>query len=170
MSDDFKRRDLLRITAGGLLLAKTGIAGTPSFFTKDEYTAVDELMETLIPADGHSPGAKAAGCAAYWDKRLTESLDDTEKQRWRDGMKSLEAMCQKTFGTEIVQITPEQRVELLQEISKNEKKPKTPEEKFFNTLKNATAFGYYTSDIGIHMEMEYKGNVYLQDFVGTDLK
>ncbi len=52
MSDDFKRRDLLRITAGGLLLAKTGIAGTPSFFTKDEYTAVDELMETLIPADG----------------------------------------------------------------------------------------------------------------------
>ena len=55
-------------------------------------------------------------------------------------------------------------------ISKHEFHPKTPEEQFFNDLKAGTAFAYYTTDIGIHKEMEYKGNVYLKEFVGIELK
>lgn len=168
MAEDFKRRDLFRISAGGLLLAKSGLADSPTFFSKDEYAALDELMETLIPADDHSPGAKAAGCAAYWDKRLTETQEADEKQRWHDGLKSLEAMCQEKFGKSIAQVAPEQRGQLLEAISKNELHPNTPEEKFFNSLKAGTAFAYYSSDIGIHKEMEYKGNVYLKEFVGVE--
>jgi len=33
-------------------------------------------------------------------------------------------------------------------------------------LKQTTAFAYYSSSIGIHKEMEYKGNVFLNQFVG----
>jgi hypothetical protein len=170
MAEDFKRRDLLRVSAGGLLLAKTGIAEGPTFFGKDEYVAVEELMETLIPSDDHSPGAKAAGCAAYWDKRLTETQDAAEKQRWHNGMKALEAMSQKMFGKSIAQSSPQERGQLMEVISKNEFHPKTPEEQFFNDLKAGTAFAYYTTDIGIHKEMDYKGNVYLKEFVGIELK
>jgi Gluconate 2-dehydrogenase subunit 3 len=168
MSEDFKRRDLFRISAGGLLLAKTGTADAPTFFAKEEYAAVEELMETLIPSDDHSPGAKAAGCAAYWDKRLTETQDAGEKQRWHDGVKSLEALSQKMFGKSIAQAAPQERGQLMEAICKNELHPKTPEEKFFNNLKAGTAFAYYTSDIGIHKEMGYKGNVYLKEFVGVE--
>ncbi|HTF36757.1 MAG TPA: gluconate 2-dehydrogenase subunit 3 family protein, partial [Blastocatellia bacterium] len=55
---------------------------------------------------------------------------------------------------------------LLKEISKNERSPQTVEEKFFRTIKNATVDGYYTSEIGIHKELHYKGNAYLKEFVG----
>ena len=32
--------------------------------------------------------------------------------------------------------------------------------------KQATIRGYYTSKIGIHDELHYKGNVFLKEFVG----
>jgi hypothetical protein len=43
-----------------------------------------------------------------------------------------------------------------------------PEELFFRELKSRTARAYYTSEIGIKTEMEYKGNVSLKEFVGYD--
>jgi hypothetical protein len=169
MAEDVKRRDLFRLTAGGLLVAGLGRAETPIFFSQDEYAAVDELMEAIIPTDDHSPGAKAAGCAAYVDRQLAESLSDKDKQQWHEGIAALEARCQKQFDKGIAGISPDQRIQLLEAISKNEANPKTPDEKFFNVLKKATAFSYYSSAIGIHKEMEYKGNVYLPQFVGTAL-
>jgi hypothetical protein len=43
---------------------------------------------------------------------------------------------------------------------------KTPLEAFFVTAKRATIQGYYTSEIGIHKELHYKGNQILAEFVG----
>lgn len=44
--------------------------------------------------------------------------------------------------------------------------PQTPLEKFFAVTKRATVQGYYTSEIGIHQELKYKGNQMLAEFVG----
>ena len=44
--------------------------------------------------------------------------------------------------------------------------PPTPLETFFANAKHATIYGYYTSEIGIHKELRYKGNQILQEFVG----
>ena len=38
-----------------------------------------------------------------------------------------------------------------------------------NELKSRVVQGYYTSEIGIKQEMEYKGNSYLGEFVGFDV-
>ena len=54
-------------------------------------------------------------------------------------------------------------------ISKNEMEPKTPEERFFREIKGRTVHAYYSSKIGIHQEMEYKGNVPIKEFVGIDV-
>ena len=43
---------------------------------------------------------------------------------------------------------------------------KTAVEKFFITAKQATIHGYYTSELGIHKELRYKGNQLLAEFVG----
>ncbi len=43
---------------------------------------------------------------------------------------------------------------------------KSPVEKFFVTAKQAVIHGYYTSEIGIHKELRYKGNQILAEFVG----
>jgi hypothetical protein len=41
-----------------------------------------------------------------------------------------------------------------------------PLEEFFANTKQATIHGYYTSEIGIHQELKYKGNKHLVEFVG----
>jgi Gluconate 2-dehydrogenase subunit 3 len=45
-----------------------------------------------------------------------------------------------------------------------------PEGEFFRLLKDSTIRVYYTSKIGIHQEMEYKGNVLLNEFIGIEPK
>ena len=54
-------------------------------------------------------------------------------------------------------------------MAQNEGKPQKPEERFFAELKARVVHAYYTSEIGIKQEMEYKGNSYLPEFAGTDV-
>ncbi|MFL6215406.1 MAG: gluconate 2-dehydrogenase subunit 3 family protein [Blastocatellia bacterium] len=179
------RRDMLKLTAtAAISIPLVGVSSAtnaatesgaaqwkaPLFFTRDELAMVDEISELIIPTDEHSPGARAAQCAAYIDARLAESWTDEPKTEWRDGLKLIDAVSQEMHGKPFMQATPEQRVALLTRISANEKEPKKPEEKFFHEIKSRTAHAYYTSKIGIHQEMEYKGNVPIKEFVGFDVR
>ena len=58
------------------------------------------------------------------------------------------------------------REAVLTRAAAGESDPKTPAEKAFKWVKEQTAYAYYTSKIGIHQEMEYKGNSLLVEFVG----
>jgi hypothetical protein len=187
------RRDLLKLTASAIIAAplvgltdaqgatsstialnilqgKSAATKAPLFFTKEELALVDELSEIIIPTDAHSPGARAAGCAAYIDARLAEAFEDAPRQTWRDGLKLIESLSQEMHGRPFLQSTPEQRLLLMTRIAQNENNPGKPEEVFFKELKSRAAHAYYSSKIGIHQEIEYKGNTYLKEFVGYDAK
>jgi hypothetical protein len=138
------------------------------FFTPQEFALVDELTELIIPTDDHSPGARAALVAAYIDARLAESFTDEPKLTWRNGLKLIETLSRGMHGCAFLKSTPEQRIALLTRISQNEVSPKSAEEVFFGELKRRTVRGYYTSKIGIHTEMEYKGNTYQKEYAGFD--
>jgi hypothetical protein len=144
-------------------------ATAPRFFTPEQFALVDELAEMIIPADEHSPGARAARVAAYLDARLAESLDAEDQAKWRAGLEATDARSRKEIGKPFMQATPEERFALLTSIAKNEFAPKTPDETFFRTIKSATAVAYYTSEIGIHKEIGYLGNTYLKEYVGYDV-
>jgi hypothetical protein len=58
---------------------------------------------------------------------------------------------------------------LLQKIAGSESQPETPEARFFVKLKSRVVQAYYTSEIGIKQELEYKGNTYLGEFSGVDV-
>jgi hypothetical protein len=135
------------------------------FFTDAENKTVIEMTERIIPADDHSPGAKAAKVNEFIDLIVSQSPEGT-KQTWRDGLAAIDKMSQKMFNKNFADASEEQQVALLKEISKNEMSPKTAEERFFRTVKNSAIDGYYTSKIGIHEELHYKGNTYLKEFVG----
>ena len=45
-----------------------------------------------------------------------------------------------------------------------EANPQSELERFFVTLKHMTVNGYYSSEIGIHQDLEYQGNTYLSEF------
>lgn len=170
MSIDIERRDLFKIAAGAAVATTLGVAqDAPRFFTPGELSVVDELTEIIIPADDHSPGARAAGVAAYIDARLGESLEQEKKDSWRQGVQLVNQLSVKMNGRPFLEASGDQRTAVVEHLAQNEEEPKSPEELFFRELKRATVNAYYTSKIGIHQEMEYKGNVLLNQFVGTEL-
>ena len=135
------------------------------FFTEEENRTVIEMSERIIPADDSSPGAKAARVNEYIDLILSESPEDV-KQTWRTGLAAVNKMSRDKYSKSFADASLDQQVELLKQIGKNEKSPQSVEERFFRTIKNATVDGYYTSEIGIHQELHYKGNSYLKEFPG----
>ena len=138
------------------------------FFTPAQHAYVEELSETIIPADGHSGGAKAAKVADYIDQRLRESRDEEEKAMWQEGMRLVDLMSRHFHGKSFVESSSDQRFEVLKVLSDNYNMRELPEVRFFQALKHMTTQGYYTSKIGIHDELEYKGNRILQEYVGCD--
>jgi len=175
MPYEIPRRDLIRIAAAAALSGSAAFAApaaieAPAFFTPAEFALLDELTEMMIPADDHSPGARAAKVAAYIDYRVAEAFEPKEKETWRNGLKLVDALSTKLHGHTFLEAAPEQRMAVLTQMSHHEMSPKTPEEVFFGELKHATARAYYTSKIGIHQDIGYKGNTMLEEFVGTEVK
>jgi hypothetical protein len=138
------------------------------FFTPAEHALVDELTETIIPADSHSGGAKAAKVVDTIDKFLREDYDDSKRTLWREGLRLIDVMSQHYCGKTFVNASPEERIAVLTVLSEHTKATDLTEVKFFNDLKEMTVLCYYTSKIGIHDELEYKGNRILQEYVGCD--
>ena len=187
MSDDeaISRRTALKILAVGAAAAPavfgqqphphTGVEMVPRdgssaptelrFFTTAEMATIALMSNLIIPADEHSPGASDAGVPAFIDLMISESSVET-KNLYRNGLSAVEKLSQKEFGGGFATIKPEQQVSLLKLISRNEYRPRRIEERFFVAIKGLTVDGYYTSELGIHQELRYKGNAYLKDFAG----
>jgi Gluconate 2-dehydrogenase subunit 3 len=141
---------------------------TARFFTPAQHTLVEELSETIIPADAHSGGARAAKVADFIEQRLRQSVDDNQKSTWREGLRLIDLMSQHYNGKSFVDSTANERIAVLTILSDNDHMTDVPEVRFFRELKRLTTEGYYTSKIGIHDELEYKGNRILMEYVGCD--
>jgi hypothetical protein len=183
VGSDLTRRAAIKLGAAATVAASLGnvscvatqeanVTPAPSarFFTAGELLVVDELSELIIPTDDHSPGARAANVAAYIDSQLAEAWDASDKTTWREGLRIVDRLSGQMHGLAFVAASPEQRVATLVRMAANEAKPEKPEEKFFVELKARVVDAYYSSEIGIKQEMEYKGNTYLTEFVGYDVK
>ena len=167
-----ERRTVLRIIALGAMTPgldalgaaphcsmQAGTAWTPAdyklqFFTPAENELVDQLAEIILPADAHSPGAHAAKVSLFADLMVATS-NDAVKDEWRGGV--------RLFQEAITKSSPR---EAIAQAAANEEHPATDLERFFVTLKQMTVNGYYTSEIGIHQDLEYIGNTYVAEFPG----
>jgi len=136
------------------------------FFTPVQYSLVDELSETIIPADSHSPGAKAAKVVDFIERALRETPDDDLRRTWKEGLPLIDSMSSHFNGKPFVDASPEERIAVLTVLSENERMTDLPEVKFFKSLKHLTVIGYYTSKVGIHDDLQYQGNRVLQEYVG----
>ncbi len=176
--ETLSRREMIAATAAALaapLLPVPAVAA-PSrdalqgrFLTAAELALLEELTELIIPADDHSPGARAAGVAAYLDGRLAESLDPEWQGLWRSGLQAVDGLSRELNGQPFLHATPDQRIAVLSRMAAGEAAPKTPLEHFFKELKRGAVRAYYTSKIGIHVDQEYQGNVYQRgEFAGFD--
>lgn len=138
------------------------------FFTPEQHELVDELTETIIPEDSHSGGAKAARVTDFIDKTLRETQNEEQKRTWKEGLPLLDSMSRHYNGKAYVDASPEARIAVLTILSDNDHMSDLPEVKLFKDLKHLTVLGYYTSKIGIHDDLQYKGNRVIQEYVGCD--
>ena len=165
------RRQAVKIVALGALVPaawdRIGAAGEPhlawatgdyrlQFFSEEENRFLDQLMEMIIPADEHSPGARAARVSLFAD-RMVSAGDAEEKRRWRTGLKLMRD--QAAAGS---------MADALAKAAAGESDPQTDLERFFVILKLMTVDGYYTSEIGILQDLNYQGNTYLARFPGCE--
>jgi hypothetical protein len=152
-----ERRTVLKVLAASVLpvdgvasqCSSTGVGSELAgykfaFFTAEEQLLVERLMELIIPADEHSPGAKAARVPAFADLMISTG-SDRAKATWRAGLAAFSA-------------APEA---VLARAASEEEAPVSELGRFFIELKRMTVDGYYTSTVGIHDEMGYVGNQHL---------
>jgi hypothetical protein len=119
-----------------------------AFFNAEEQALLDRLMEIIVPADEHSPGAHAAGVPAFADLMLSTGPAEA-RNHWRSGLAAFRAAAEKVRLEDVVR-----------QAALEEQQPRTELGRFFVDLKRMTIDGYYTSSIGIHQEMGYEGNEY----------
>ena len=164
MLDQPTRRQALKTavvaTALPAVLAQTGAVPlvqaaapyAPRNLAPAEYRLLTALVEMIIPSS-QTPGAAAAGVDRYIDERISEDRVLTSKMR--DGLAELE---RAGFSS----LDAEKRVALLTEYSEST----GARGEFFQLLKELTIDGYYSSEIGLVQELDYKGNTFLKEFTG----
>jgi Gluconate 2-dehydrogenase subunit 3 len=146
----------------------------PKLLSPSQFATLEAFVEAIIPADEHSPGAKEARVADYIDLLISEADESTALQ-WIGGLAELDEESRTRFQLQFSRLSPAQTDTMLAAISTNEAaiiangaEPHTPLEAFFVTTKHAVIDGYYTSEIGIHRELRYRGNKFLNEFVGCE--
>ncbi len=174
MDTPISRRDLIKLFSAAAFAAPLALPaynpGAPLYFTPDEFTLLDTLAELIIPADDHSPGAHAAEVAAYIDKSVSQSFLPEQRTSWRKGLASVNTLSESLQGKPFLQLAKKDQIAVLDQMSTKEghegHAKHSEVQGFFGQLKQTVVFAYYTTSIGIHQEINYKGNVLLEHFVG----
>jgi hypothetical protein len=157
------------LSESGLLafnrIQQTRAAAAPKVLSASQFATLEAVVEAIIPADEQSAGAKDARVADYVDLLLSE-VEEPLALQWMGGLAELDDEANGRFKVPFAKLDAAQTDSVLASISKNEADPQTPLEAFFVMAKHATLDGYYTSEIGIHRELRYKGNKFLTEFIG----
>lgn len=156
------RRTALKLSGFGVLVSRLAVAqhqmhtlaAQPAdyklqFFSAAENALLDLVAETILPADEHSGGARAARVSYYIDLLAANSDRETQR-RWRDGVRTFEGF-DKQGATD--------RAEVLERLYSSQ-------DVFFAELRRATIFAYYSSRVGLIEELGYEGNRALTGFPG----
>ena len=135
------------------------------FFDDAEHRLIDALAEAIIPSDDHSPGAHEARVGYYIDLVVGSSAALVQ-QTWKTEMAGFNAAAKQDIGKRYLEAGPAAQARFLDKLASAGAEPKTPAGRFFARMKQMAIFGYYTSEIGLLKELEYKGNQALAEFPG----
>jgi selenocysteine lyase/cysteine desulfurase len=144
----------------------------PAFFGPAEWERVGKLADLIIPPTD-TPGAVAAGVPQYIDQVL--AMNPENRGLMRAGLEWIEERARELFSQSFLKLSEERQIQILQPLSDEADRhpPPAAEDlsvRFFRTLKNLTADGYYTSRAGLVEELGYRGNAMLAQFPACTIK
>jgi hypothetical protein len=142
-------------------------AYTPKFFSAHGYKTLQSVCQTIFPADAESGGAIEAGAPEFID--LLTSENEGYQRILGGGLMWLDNTCSDRYDKAYLDCSPEQQKEILDKIAyrKNAAADSSLSQgvEFFSFLRNMTADGFFTSEIGIKY-LGYIGSTYLTEFPG----
>jgi gluconate 2-dehydrogenase gamma chain len=127
----------------------------PLFFSASGYATIEVLADLIIPSDD-TPGASDAGVSEFID--LMVSREVALQPRFRSGLSWLDAHSKAHAGGMFLNLSPSQRISLLESLAYKKKFRPGDEEgrEFFALVREYTVMGFYTSEIGLK-ELDYPG-------------
>ena len=128
------------------------------FFNPHEMKTIGVLADIIIPRDDRSGSATDAGVPAFIEFM---AKDRPELQTpLRGGLHWLDAQSKKRFEKVFIDCAPAQQTEIVEDIAyPNKKKPGMSHGiAFFSLMRNLTASGFWSSQMGI-ADIGYAGNV-----------
>ncbi len=129
----------------------------PDFFTAHEMTTISILADIIIPADeisGSASEAKVPEFIAFIVKDMP-----SHQVPMKGGLRWLDMQCVKKFEKSFVDCSQKQQLEIVDTIAfpKKAKPEMSQGVSFFNLMRDLTATGFYTTQIGVK-DIGYKGN------------
>jgi gluconate 2-dehydrogenase subunit 3-like protein len=140
---------------------------TPKYFRPQQYKTLQALCQVIIPPEGDTGGAVEAGAPEFIDLLTSENTD--YQLKLGGGLMWLDATCADRYGKPYLDCAAPQQKEILDAIAYRANALKDGSlaqgVAFFAFLRNLTADGFFTSEIGIKY-LGYIGNKYMPDFPG----
>lgn len=127
------------------------------FFTEHEMATITILVDIIIPKDDVSGSATDAKVPEFIEFIVKDM--PYHKTPMRGGLKWLDLQCMNRYSDAFKNCSAQQQMELIDDIAWPEKAKPGMEQgiSFFNRLRDLTATGFYTSEIGIK-DIGYVGN------------
>lgn len=128
-----------------------------TFFTKEEMATITVLGDIIIPKDDVSGSASDAKVPDFIEFIVKDMPQ--HQTPMRGGLRWLDLKCIELHGKAFTDCTKEQQIEMVDAIAYPKKaKPEMSQGvSFFNLMRNLTATGFYTSEIGVK-DVGYVGN------------
>ncbi len=127
------------------------------FFTDEEMATIKVLIDIIIPRDEVSGSATEAGVHEF----IEFIVKDIPRHQLplRGGLQWLDNQCLRRYGKIFRECAHEQQIEMIELIAyPAEAKPEVKQGvTFFNLLRDLTATGFFTSEMGLK-DLGYMGN------------
>ena len=135
-----------------------GLVAQGNFFTEHEMATITVLGDIIIPRDDVSGSASDAKVPEFIDFIVRDMPQ--HQLPMRGGLRWLDMQCLKRYEKAFKDCSQQQKIEIVDEIAYPAKaKPDMKQGvAFFSLMRNLTASGFYTSEIGVK-DLGYAGNV-----------
>ncbi|MEO5995777.1 MAG: gluconate 2-dehydrogenase subunit 3 family protein [Chitinophagaceae bacterium] len=133
------------------------IKNSPNFFTEHEMATITVLADIIIPKDDKSGSASDAKVPEFIEFIVKDI--PSHQVPMRGGLRWLDIECLKRYTKSFKDTTKEQQLEMVTDIAypQNVKPGMQPGVSFFNRMRDLTASGFFTTEMGVK-DIGYIGN------------
>lgn len=171
------------VGADAFLLGCKTKSGSATDWTTEDVAYLNEIGETILPRTS-TPGAKDANVGQFMTVMVNDCYEEADQKAFREGLDKMNEASKKKFSNDFMQLTPQQRHQLLVEIDKeakdyqnntvkpfNDKESKKEKDEvakgnnnyvkqhiaphYFTMLKQLTMLGFFTSKEGMTQAVRY---------------